>query len=100
MLASYQLTDPYHHKYVRTRNRKPPLTLTRSYRISVVMISRLMINLRDPTLHSPAGCDGTVTTSHAGYVSTFMLDDTPSIRVATQTETDPSPYDAWSVIFN
>jgi hypothetical protein len=39
------------------------------------MISRLMINLRDPTLHRPADCDGTVTTSHAGYVSTVALEE-------------------------
>jgi hypothetical protein len=39
------------------------------------MISRLMINLRDPTLHKPADCDGTVTTSHAGYVSTVVLEE-------------------------
>jgi len=38
--------------------------------LSVVMITRLMINLRDPTIHS-----GTVTT-HVGYVSTLVLDDT------------------------
>jgi hypothetical protein len=58
------------------------------------MISRLMINLRDPTLHNPADCD---TTSHDGYVSTFVLDD---MAVATQTESNSSVYDAWSVVFN
>lgn len=41
------------------------------------MVSRLMINLRDPTLHRPADCDGTITTSHAGYhdVSTVALEE-------------------------
>jgi len=43
--------------------------------LSVVMISRLMINLREPTLHRPADCDGTVTTSHAGYVSTVAFEE-------------------------
>ncbi|KAF8500192.1 hypothetical protein F5888DRAFT_1632981 [Russula emetica] len=46
--------------------------------LSVVMISRLMINLRDPTIHSPADRDETVTTSHVGYLSTLVLDDTHS----------------------
>jgi hypothetical protein len=39
------------------------------------MISRLMINLRDPTLHRPADSDGTVTTSPPGYVSTVALEE-------------------------
>ena len=38
------------------------------------MITRLMINLRDPTIHSPIDRDGTVITSHVGYVSTLVLD--------------------------
>lgn len=42
--------------------------------LSVVMISRLMINLRDPTLHKPADSDGIVTASHAGLMSTVALE--------------------------
>jgi hypothetical protein len=43
------------------------------------MISRLMINMRDPALQSPADWDGTLTTSHVGYVSTFALDDVSTL---------------------
>jgi len=42
--------------------------------LSVVMITRLMINLRDPTIHTATDRDGVVTTSHIGYVSTLVLD--------------------------
>jgi len=46
--------------------------------LSVVMVSRIMINLRDPALHKPADHDETVTTAHDGcVVSTFVLDDSP-----------------------
>jgi len=62
--------------------------------LSVVMISRLMINLRDPTIHSPADRDETVTTSHVGYLSTLVLDDTHSSMLATQTKSIPSQYAA------
>lgn len=57
-----------------------------------------MINLRDPTLHNRADWDGTVITSHAGYVSTFMLDDN-SIMLTTQTKSNPALWSAWSVVF-
>jgi hypothetical protein len=61
-----------------------------------------MINLRDPTIHSPADRDrdGTVTTSHVGYMSTLVLDDTYSSMLATQTKSIPSPYTAWFVVFS
>jgi len=63
--------------------------------LSVVMITRLMINLRDPTIHSSADRDGTVTTSHVGYVSTLVLDETySSSMLAVQTKSIPSPYTA------
>jgi hypothetical protein len=39
------------------------------------MVSRIMINLRDPALHRPADRDETVTTAHGGCVSTLVLDD-------------------------
>jgi len=39
------------------------------------MISRLMINLRDPELHEPDDRDGAFTTARAGYISTVVLDD-------------------------
>jgi hypothetical protein len=64
------------------------------------MISRLMINLRDPTIHSPADRDETVTTSHVGYLSTLVLDDTYSSMLATQTKSIPSQYAAWFVVFS
>ena len=39
------------------------------------MVSRIMINLRDPALHRQADLDETVTTSHGGCVSTLVVDD-------------------------
>lgn len=63
------------------------------------MVSRLMINLRDPMLHSPSDRDGAVT-SHVGYVSTVVLNDTSSIVLAAQTESSPTLWSAWSVVFN
>jgi len=44
--------------------------------LSVVMISRLMINLRDPTLDRLADFDMALTMSHDGRISTFVLEDT------------------------
>jgi hypothetical protein len=53
------------------------------------MVSRIMINLRDPTLHSLAGRDETVTTSHYGRVSTLVLGDiTYTTTVGTQSESN------------
>jgi len=43
--------------------------------LSVVMVSRIMISLRDPALHRPADRDETVTTAHDGCVSTLVVDD-------------------------
>ena len=60
------------------------------------MISRLMINLRDPTLHNPADSDGTATSSHAGPVSTVVL-DTFSTTAGTAPE---QPHDAWCVVLD
>ena len=48
------------------------------------MISRLMINLRDPTLHKPADSDGVVTAYHAGPISTLALEDTFSTTVGVE----------------
>jgi hypothetical protein len=39
------------------------------------MVSRIMINLRDPALQRPADRHETVTTAHGGCVSTLVLDD-------------------------
>ena len=39
------------------------------------MTSRLMINLRDPTLHKAADTDGIVTASHTRPISTAVLED-------------------------
>ncbi|KAI0284581.1 hypothetical protein BGY98DRAFT_523784 [Russula aff. rugulosa BPL654] len=58
--------------------------------LSVVMITRLMINLRDPTILSPVDGDVTVTTSYVGYVSTLVPDGTYSRMLATQTKSIPS----------
>jgi len=38
------------------------------------MVSRLMINLRDPTLHRQTDSDEIDTTSYAGHVSTVLLE--------------------------
>jgi len=54
--------------------------------ISVVMISRLMINLRDPTLHKSADGDGIVSTSYAGPISTVVLEDTFSATSTVESE--------------
>lgn len=54
------------------------------------MVSRIMINLRDPILHKSTGRGQTVeadTTSLAGDVSTFVLD---GILFASATRTDLS----------
>ena len=40
------------------------------------MTSRLMINLRDPTLHKPVDSDGIVTASRPRPISTAVLEDT------------------------
>jgi len=53
------------------------------------MISRIMISLRDPTLHKPANSDGAVTTAHAGYISTIVLGDTLSTMVESMPESTP-----------
>jgi len=41
----------------------------------VVMVSRLMINLRDPGLHESDDRDGAFTTTRVGYISTVVLND-------------------------
>jgi hypothetical protein len=64
------------------------------------MVSRLMINLRDPTLHKPADGDGTDTASHAGPVSTVVLENTFSTTVETAPEHNPQPRSAWCVVLN
>ena len=61
------------------------------------MITRLMINLRDPAIHSPTDHDRTVTTSHVGYVSTLVLEGTYSSMSVTQTKSTPSRYAVWFV---
>lgn len=53
------------------------------------MISRIMISLRDPTLHEPADSDGGVTTAYAGYISTVVLGDTHSTMVDSMPESTP-----------
>jgi len=58
------------------------------HRVSVVMVSRIMINLRDPTLHEPADNDGTVTEPNAGPVSTVVLED---LSTTAGTAPEPSP---------
>ena len=100
--ARFGFFDPHLHKCVCSRtaisfDADKPYT---SYRLSVVMITRLMINLRDPTIHSLIDRDGTVTTSHVGYVSTLVLGDTYSSMLATQTKTIPSSHAAWFVVFS
>ena len=64
------------------------------------MITRLMINLRDPTIHSPADRDEAVTTSHVGYVSTLMPDVTYSSMLATQTKSIPALSVVWFVLLS
>jgi hypothetical protein len=63
-----------------------------------------MINMRDPALHNPTDYDETLTTSHAGYVSTFMLDDVSTFvlddMVVTRNRSSPPLDAAWSVVFN
>jgi len=57
--------------------------------LSVVMVSRIMINLHDPTLHRPTDCDETVTTSNGGCVSTVVLGEiTCTTTVGTQSESN------------
>jgi len=56
--------------------------------VSVVMVSRIMINLRDPTLHEPADNDVTDTEPNAGPVSTVVLEDL-STTVGTAPEPNP-----------
>ena len=55
------------------------------------MVSRLMINLRDPTLHKPADSDVTDTGFHAGPVSTVVLENTFSTTIDTAPEHNPQP---------
>jgi len=43
------------------------------HRLSVVMVSRLVINLRDPTLHGQTDSNETDTT-YVGHVSTVLLE--------------------------
>ncbi|KAH9983172.1 hypothetical protein BJV74DRAFT_895167 [Russula compacta] len=65
--------------------------------LSVVMVSRLMINLRDPTLQKQVDYDETVATSHVGYISTFVDDALSPMAMATtqtQTELNQSSYAA------
>jgi len=57
--------------------------------LSVVMISRLMINLRDPTLSRPADFNMALTVSHDGRVSTFVLEDTLPTTVGSVPESNP-----------
>jgi len=42
--------------------------------LSVVLVSRLMINLRDPTLRKSTGYEETDATTHAGCVSTLVTE--------------------------
>jgi hypothetical protein len=67
------------------------------------MVSRLMINLRDPTLHKPADSDGTDTASHAGPISTIVLEDTfLSVGTAPESSSQPPSHgsSAWYVVLN
>jgi len=59
--------------------------------LSVVMVSRIMINLRDPTLCRPVDRDEVVTsTSHGGCLSTPVLDDSLYATTAgTLSESNP-----------
>jgi len=52
--------------------------------LSLVMVSRLMINLRDPGLHEPDDRDGAFTTTRVGYISTFVLNDVSSTTTTTE----------------
>jgi len=66
-------------------------TPTFTYTLTVVMVSRLMINLRDPVLHRSDDSDETDcdTPPYAGYVSTVILElDTFSGIVETPLESD------------
>ena len=54
------------------------------------MISRLMINLRDPTLHKPADSDEIVSASHAGPISTVALEDIFSTTGTVDVESEKS----------
>jgi hypothetical protein len=57
------------------------------------MISRLMINLRDPELHKPDDRDEALTTTHGGYISTIVLDHAYTTMITTKDT-------AQSVVFN
>ena len=50
------------------------------------MVSRLMINLRDPTLQRQTDSDGTDTASYAGHVSTFFPELNTFSTVGTPSE--------------
>jgi len=65
------------------------------------MVSRIMINLRAPTLGNPANSDGTDTASHAGQISTVVLEDT-FLTVGTAPESSSQPYaaSAWCVVLD
>ena len=52
------------------------------------MVSRLMINLRDPTLHKQADSDETDTASYAGHVSTVLLELNTLSMVGTPSESN------------
>lgn len=70
-------------------------------RVSVAMVSRLMINLRDPTLLKPADSDGSDSASHAGPISTVVLEETfPTIGTAPETSSQPHTASAWCVVLN
>jgi len=63
--------------------------------VSVAMVSRLMINLREVTLDKPANSDGTDTASHAGPISTVVLEDTfLSVGTAPESSSQPSSHAA------
>ena len=88
------------HRFVHAGLRKYVFVLNRRFlaeadnpciRLSVVMTSRLMINLRDPSLHRPDDSDEGDYDSlpNAGYVSTVVLElDTFSSTVGTSSGSD------------
>jgi len=54
------------------------------------MVSRIMINLRDPTLRRPVDRDEVVSTSQGGCLSTPVLDDSLNATTAgTLSESNP-----------
>ena len=53
------------------------------------MVSRLMINLRDPTLSRPTDIDMALATCRDGRISTFVLEDTLPTTVGSVSESNP-----------